>query len=108
MLCIWDVFSLFWSLAQRLAAVQLRGIDITEAQEVGGCRVDFKNLGLNYHLSSRKSYSHIPTPLLEWEKLNMSDETTEPKSKSQVTANQGCKGSWDQVTCAVPNFPLTD
>lgn len=59
-------FLLFLEPGSEAAAVQLRGNDITEAQEVGGCRVDFKNLGLNYHLSSRKSYSHIPAPLLEW------------------------------------------
>lgn len=42
MLVIWDVFSFVSSLAERLGAVQFKGSDLTEAQEVGGCRVDLK------------------------------------------------------------------
>lgn len=42
MLVIGGVFSFVWSLAERLCALQFKGSDLTEAQEVGGCRVDFK------------------------------------------------------------------
>lgn len=42
MLGIGDGFSFVWSLAERLGAVPFKGSDLSEAQEVGGCRVDFK------------------------------------------------------------------
>lgn len=58
MLGIGDVFSFVWNLAERLGAVQFKGIDLTDAQEVGGCKVDFK---IRVRTTTFPQGSHIPT-----------------------------------------------